>query len=80
MTDARVVTATQMSAGQSGEVVAIEGGHGLVGRLGALGIRPGRKIRKVSSAFMRGPVIFQVDRCEIAVGFGMAQRIIVKTE
>ena len=77
MTDARVVTAARMSAGQTGVVAAISGGHGLIGRLEALGIRPGKKIRKVSSAFMRGPVVVQVDRCEIAVGFGMAQRIMV---
>ena len=80
MTDTRLVSATQMAAGQSGVVVAVEGGRGLVGRLEALGIRPGKKIRKVSSAFMRGPLIVQVDRCEIAIGFGMARRIIVQIE
>jgi len=80
MSDTKVLTAAQMTAGQTGVVVNLGGGHGLIGRLEALGIRPGKKIRKISSAFMRGPVVVQVDRCEIAIGFGMAQRITVKIE
>lgn len=80
MTGTKTVNATQMASGQSGVVVDIEGGRGFVGRLEALGIRPGKKIRKVSAAFMRGPLIVQVDRCEIAIGFGMARRILVQID
>jgi len=67
-----------MRTGQSGVVVQIQGGHGLTNRLNALGIRPGKKITKVSSMFMRGPVTVQVDRAQVAVGFGMAKRIVVE--
>jgi len=67
-----------MQAGQSGKVVEIQGGHGMVNRLSALGIRPGKRITKVGSMLMRGPVTIQVDRAQVAVGFGMASRIIVE--
>lgn len=80
MPDEKLVTAAQMAPGQSGVVVGIDGGYGLIGRLAALGIRPGKRIHKVGRSFMRGPVVIQVDRCEIAVGFGMAKKITVKTE
>jgi ferrous iron transport protein A len=80
MTDEKLMTAAQMAPGQTGVVVGIDGGHGLISRLEALGIRPGKRIQKVGAAFMRGPVVIQVDRCEIAVGFGMAKKITVKTE
>jgi ferrous iron transport protein A len=80
MEEDKLVTAAQMSNGQSGVVVHITGGHALLRRLGALGIRPGKKIRKVSSAFMRGPSVIEVEGCDIAIGYGMANSIYAKTE
>ncbi len=50
----------------------------MVNRLSALGIRPGKRITKISAMLMRGPVTVQVDRAQVAVGFGMASRIIVE--
>jgi ferrous iron transport protein A len=80
MSDERQISLTQMVAGQSGIVAEIRGGYGLVNRLSALGVRPGKRITKLSSIFMRGPVIIQVDRAEMALGFGMARRIIVEVD
>ena len=78
--EGKQITLTRMQTGQSGIVVQIQGGHGLVNRLDALGIRPGKRITKVGSMFMRGPVTVQVDRAQVAVGFGMASRIIVELD
>jgi ferrous iron transport protein A len=78
--ESKVITAAQMAAGQVGAVISIESGTMLRNRLEALGIRTGKRIRKVSSAFMRGPSVFEVDGCNIAIGFGMASRILIKTE
>jgi len=72
------ITLSRMQTGQSGIVVHILGRHGLVNRLSALGIRPGKRITKVSAMLMRGPVTVQVDRAQVAIGFGMASRIIVE--
>jgi len=69
-----------MQIGQSGVVIQIQGGHGLVNRLNSLGIRPGKRITKTSSMIMRGPVTIQVDRAQVAIGFGMARRIIVELD
>ncbi len=80
MSDRKLVTLRQMQSGQSGKVVEIQGGHGLVNRLSALGIRPGKKITKVSSMLMRGPVTIQSGNTRIAVGFGMANKIIVELD
>ncbi len=80
MKEERIVAATQMADGQNGVVVNIEGGHALRSRLEALGIRPGKRIRKVSASFMRGPIVIDVEGCDIAVGFGMANRILAKIE
>ena len=80
MADPKIVTAAQMAVGQSGVVISVEGGHTLRSRLEALGIRPGKRMRKVSSALMRGPCVFEVGGSNVAVGYGMASRILMKTD
>ena len=80
MPDRKLVTLRQMQSGQMGTVIQVQGGHGLVGRLSALGIRPGKRITKVSSMFMRGPVTIQLGNTQVAIGFGMANKIIVELD
>jgi ferrous iron transport protein A len=69
-----------MKTGQTGTVVGVLGGHGLIRRLDALGIRPGKRVIKLNSTLFRGPVILRVDNTQVAVGFGMATRIIVEVD
>lgn len=68
---------TQMKVGQVGTVVEIHGGYGLIRRLQALGIRVGVRVIKVSSQIMHGPVTVQIGNTRVAIGFGMAGKIIV---
>ena len=72
------VSLTNMKSGQSGVLVEFLGGHGMTSRLDALGLRLCKKIRKVSSMLMRGPIVVEVDGFQIAVGYGVASRIIVE--
>lgn len=74
------ISLTQLRRGQSGRVIQIIGGFGMTRRLSALGIRSGKRITKVSAMFMRGPVTVRVGGTEIALGFGMASRIVVEVE
>ena len=77
MSESKQITLPQMQSGQSGTVVQIQGGQSMINRLSALGIRPGKRITKISSMFMQGPVTIEVDRAQVAIGFGMARRIII---
>jgi len=74
------LTLAEMRTGQTGTVVGVLGGHGLIQRLDALGIRPGKKVTKISSALFHGPVTLRVDNAQVAVGFGMARKIIVEVD
>ena len=74
------ITLAQLKNGQSGTVVEIQGGRRMVDRLNALSIIPGKKITKTSAMLMRGPVTIEVDRAEVAIGFGMASRVVVKPD
>jgi ferrous iron transport protein A len=71
---------TQLEEGESGVVMDIQGGYGLTRRLESLGIRVGKKVTKVSSQLMRGPVTVRMDNSEVAIGFGMARKILVEIE
>jgi len=74
------LTLAEMRTGQTGTVVGVMGGHGLIRRLDALGIRPGKKVAKLSSTLFRGPIILRVNNTQVAVGFGMARKIIVELD
>lgn len=74
------VDLSQLREGESGRVVLISGGHGLIRRLESLGIRVGKRVTKVSSQLMRGPVTVRINGFQVAVGFGMARKILVETE
>ncbi|MBN1366912.1 MAG: ferrous iron transport protein A [Dehalococcoidales bacterium] len=69
-----------LNPGDTGEIVRIDGGHGMANRLYAMGIKPNTKITKISSGFMRGPVTVMVNRTQIAIGFGMANKILVEVK
>jgi ferrous iron transport protein A len=70
---------TEMRVGEIGRIVEIiSGGFGMMQRLDAMGIRCGKQIKKMSSQLMRGPVVFQVDNTQVALGYGMARKIMVK--
>ena len=71
---------TQLSVGESGMVAGIQGGHGLTCRLESMGIRAGKKVTKVSTQFMRGPITVKVDQGQVAMGYGMAKKILMETE
>ena len=74
------LTLAEMKTGQTGTVIEVLGGHGLIRRLDALGIRPGRKVTKLSSTLFRGPVMVRVNSTQVAVGFGMARKIMVEAD
>ena len=74
------VTINKMLAGQTGRVIGIHGGHHFIRRLEGLGIRPGCKITKVSSMVFHGPSTVKIGRSQLAIGFGMANRVIVEVD
>jgi len=80
MTEKKEVPLSRMEAGQSGRVIDIQGGQGVINRLSSLGIRPGQSITKLSAMFMRGPVTIQIGNAQVAIGFGIARRIMVEPE
>jgi len=72
------ISLNDLKVGQSGVVADILGGHRLARRLEAMGVRKGKKINKVSGAFLWGPVTFKVGHTQISIGHGMANKVMVE--
>jgi len=70
----------ELRSGEKAVIRGVVGGLGFVRRLEALGIRPGKSLTKVSSQFLGGPVTIVVDRRYVALGRGMAARVMVERE
>lgn len=69
-----------MKPGQAGHVLEIQGGMEMINRLTALGIMPGKKITKINAMFLHGPITVTVNRTHVAIGFGMARRVILEVD
>lgn len=69
-----VMPLSSLGTGESGTVVRLEGGAGLVGRLAALGFTPGATIEMVRNS-RHGPLIVSVLDTHIALGRGQAARV-----
>ncbi len=69
---------TNMLSGQKGTIAVIYGGSGLIQKLDTLGLHPGTEITKVSAQWIKGPIIVRRGHTEIAIGFGMAKKIMVE--
>jgi ferrous iron transport protein A len=70
----------ELDQGQEGVVVTIHGGRTLCRRLSDMCIKPGARVRKISGSFLRGPVTVQVGNARAALGFGMAEKIMIEAE
>jgi ferrous iron transport protein A len=78
MTETRQISVTEMANGQHGVVQNINGGHNVIERLHALGIRPGKNIVKVGAMMMRGPVTVSVNNRQVAMGHSMASKVTIE--
>lgn len=58
------------------KIINIVGGRNVKQRLSALGLYPGSVIKMITNDF-GGPLIVEVNNSKIAIGRGMAQKILV---
>jgi len=64
-----------LKPGENAIIVKIEGGRGIKQKLYLRGVLEGSLIRIISCN--PGPVVLEVDRNTVAIGKGMAQKIMV---
>jgi ferrous iron transport protein A len=69
---------TQLGAKKTAVIKEILGGYEVARRLESMGIRPGKGITMISTHFWRGPVTIMVGKSKVAIGHGMAQKVIIE--
>ncbi len=71
-----IVPLATLPEGKEAEVVGVVAGRGLARRLAELGFMRGEKVRVLRSG--PGPVLVLVKNSKIALGWGVAKKILVR--
>jgi len=67
---------SMLAPGERARLLKVNGGEGLTSRLNALGLTPGVEVSVIQDA--GGPLLLSVRDSRLAVGRGMAQKILVE--
>jgi len=72
------ISLAQLKAGHKVKISEISGGRGLENRLMNMGLYKNKEVTKVSHVGLRGPVVIKVGRAILALGHGIATKIMVE--
>ncbi len=73
-----LIELTKAPFNQPLEIRSVSGGFGWEKKFESLGIRRGRKLRKIACQPFGGPVVIEVDGSKISLGRGIASKIEVE--
>jgi len=74
----RNITLAKLKANHKGRVLDVLGGRGVADKLMSLGVYKGKEILKLSHIGLRGPVVIKVGRTILALGHGIAEKIVIE--
>jgi len=69
---------SMVAPGQEVQLVTVYGGWGIRQHLADMGLNPGVRMRVVQANFSGGPIIIAVRDFRLALGRGMAHKIMVR--
>ncbi len=72
------ITLDSIQPGQKARVVEVMGGWGLRQKLNELGIYPNQIVSVSNSSIWRGPLLVRIDSNEVALGRGVARKVVVE--
>lgn len=71
---------TQVEDGTLVKVIELRGGPTFIAKLDAMEIVPGTILKKKTSTLRRGPLVIERGKHQLALGYKMAQKIIVEPQ
>ena len=74
----KTLSLAQLKAGNKAKIFDILGGGNLESKLMNMGIYKNKEVSKLSHIGLRGPVVIKVGRTILALGHGIAEKIIVE--
>jgi ferrous iron transport protein A len=73
-----IISLSELTNGKKGKIIELNGGLGLRRKLRTIGIREGKYVKLVTSQPIGGPIVIDIDGEQIAIGRGMAQKIMIE--
>ena len=73
-----ILSLLELSKGGSAKIVEIGGGGLVQQKLENLGFHRGTVVKKVRGMFIHGPLIIMVGQSEVAIGRGLAKKVMVE--
>ena len=73
------ISLINIKANHKGRVVEILGGGNLQDKLMNMGVYKGKEVTKLSHIGLRGPVVIKAGRTILALGHGVAAKVIIET-
>ena len=74
------VSLLQLKVGHKARVLNILGGNGLENKLMSMGVYKNKEVSKLSHIGLKGPVVIKVGRSILALGHGIAEKIIIEVK
>ncbi|MFH1478288.1 MAG: FeoA family protein [Candidatus Omnitrophota bacterium] len=75
-----ILDLTKLRHDEEGVIAEFDGGSGFSMRMEKMGIRTGKRIKKISSHFWGGPQTIEIDKARFAIGHGMAKKVLVEVD
>jgi ferrous iron transport protein A len=72
------MSSIELKDGQTGIIVSILGGRKAAKRLADLGLTPGTEIKVIRRTLFSGPIQIEVSGSRLALGWGLASKIMVE--
>ena len=73
-----MLSLVDMKVNEAGIIKKLDGGERFQAKMHSLNVRAGKKVKKISSLILKGPVVLEVDNTRVAIGLGMARKIFVE--
>jgi ferrous iron transport protein A len=73
-----MISLIDMEDDEKGIIAEISGGRGLTQKLENMGLFVGKEITKVSKQWRRGPIVVRSGNTQVALGYGIAMKIMVR--
>lgn len=74
----KIMTLAQLKGNTKAKILDVSGGRAITSRLMNMGIYKGKELLKLSHIGLRGPVVVKAGRTILALGHGIAEKIIVE--
>ena len=74
------ISLAQIKPNESVKILEIFGGSNLESKLLSMGVYKGKSVTKLSHIGLRGPVVIKSGRSILALGHGVAEKIIIERE